>query len=403
MPANPWQLRADTRPVELAAQRWTELSAQMARRAEDLVAAARHATDGWDSAAAESYDAHRRAVLANLDRFTTLADQVAASLRGIASVLASGQKELDQAWTTVALVPHDEVGESRHLVFRPDRDEDQSLVSRAQSGAEEVRGRVRLSLDEEAARLRTARAELVTIRVGLMTLDSTGFPAQQHAPIEVSGVGSVPPGSTSVAGSPQDGIAAGVPPLGPVRFTAPDLGGLTAADLGPLGAAGGAVLGAAGARRAAASGTPAVGGMGTGAMGARAGTTSRAGAAGRAGARRLATPRPVKPVLGSPDGEDEQTRAAREKAAAKDAKRTALEEKRAERAARRAARRSERDEREDDERAEDRTDEDQPDEDALEDSVDGAADGAPGDPGSRPARITVVEHVPGETAEEPRR
>lgn len=384
MPANPWELRADTRPLELAAQRWTELADLMAHRAEELVVAARRATDGWEAAAAESYDAHRREVLVNLDRFTSLAQQVASSLRAVVEVLGASQAELDQAWTAVALVPHEVVGESRYLVFRPDRDEDRSLVSRAQTGAEEIRGRLRIALDQESERLRVTRADLVRVRSALVTLSGGGFPAALGAPGDYSGVEMVATGSTSVPGSAQAGVAAaGLAPIGPIDVDMPrlsGLSGLSGGDVGALGAAAaGGLLGAA-RRRGSSAAPPPIGGMGAGAMGARAGTMSRGMASGRAGARRLATPR-----LEGPEGDE--ARASREKAAAKEAKQAALEEKRAERAARKAERAARREERE----AEDRPGDETPGE---------ATDETPDE---TPARTTVVEHVPGETAQEPRR
>ena len=40
MPANPWELRADVRPLEVAAARWVEVGALMARRGDEIVDAA---------------------------------------------------------------------------------------------------------------------------------------------------------------------------------------------------------------------------------------------------------------------------------------------------------------------------------------------------------------------------
>lgn len=394
MPANPWELRADTRPLELAAQRWTELADLMAHRAQDLVVSAARMTDGWDAVAAESYDLHRREVLMNLDRFTTLAQQVAGSLRAVVEIMTAGQEELDQAWTSVALVPHEVVGESRYLVFRPDRDEDRSLVTRAQAGAEEIRGRLTTALDQESERLRVTGADLVRVRSELADLDRGAFPTASGTGTGSSGIEMVAPGSTSVPGSAQGGAgAAGLTPIGPIAVDMPDLTGISGASgagLGALGAAAaGGLLGAARRTRSSAA-TPPLGGMGAGAMGARAGTMSRGMASGRAGARRLPTPR-----LDGPEGEE--ARAAREKAAAKEAKQAALEEKRAERAARRAERAARREEREAEQR-DDGTADEAPDE-AADDAVGSPEDG----PADRPARITVVEHVPGEAAGEPRR
>lgn len=335
MPANPWELRADVRPLETAAQRWIELGALMARRGDEIVEASRRATEGWDAAAAESYDAHRRQVLANLDRFTTLAEQIAGSLRAVSGIITASQEELDEAWTTVALVPHEVVGESRHLVFKPSEDEDRGKVERGQQQTEEIRGRLAMSLDQESTRLRSARAELVTVRTELVTLAGGKFPGLLAPGEEVSGVGMVPPASTAVRGSTQSGVSA-LPPIAPISVSMPDLTGISAAGLAPFAAAAaGGIVGRRGAAKRPATGVPPIGGMGAGAMGARAGTTSRGTAGGRAVQTRIATPK-------LETGEDETTRTAREREAAREAKRTALEEKRAERAARRAEREAER-------------------------------------------------------------
>jgi hypothetical protein len=400
VPANPWELRADVRPLEAAAQRWTEIGALMARRGDEIVEAARRATEGWDAAAAESYDAHRRQVLANLDRFTTLADQVAGSLRAISGILTSSQKELDHAWTTVALVPHEVVGESRHLVFKPSEDEDRGKVERGQQQVEEIRGRLTLSLDQESTRLRNARAELVMVRTELTTLMGGGFPGLLAPGEEASGVGMVAPASTSVPGSAQGGVSA-LPPIAPISVSMPDLTGISAAGLAAFAAAAaGGTLGRRGGAKPPAAGVPPIGGMGAGAVGARAGTMSRGMASGRTGPARLATPR----LAGA---EDEATRIAREKEAAREAKRAALEQKRAERAARRAEREAAREAARERRGAGRLTGEDEADDEAYDEAGpedEGAGgDAAPDEADGRPAVITVVHHAPDGEHGEPRR
>lgn len=348
MPAHLWELRADVRPLELGAQRWDETAALLTRRGDDLVAAARRATDGWDAAAAESYEAHRRQVLTHLDRFTTLAREVAGSLRAVSSVLTSTQKQLDQSWLGVATVPHELVGESRHLVFRPTAEEDRGTVTRAEAEAEEIRRRLTLSLDQEGTRLRAARGELTTVRSELTVLIGGTF-SDGIFGSEQTGVGMLAPPSTSVRGSAQSGVAA-LPPIAPISVSMPHLAGLSAASLAPLAATAASGLASGRDGRRTTPGTPPMGGMAAGAAGARGGTMSRGMASGRSGPQRLATPR----VPGSDDGE--QPRSARdreaarqaakeaEKEAEKEAKRAALAEKRAERAARRAGRKAEKDE-----------------------------------------------------------
>ena len=349
MPANPWELRADARPLEVAAQRWTEVGTLLSHRGDEIVDAARRATDGWDAAAAESYEQHRRRVLANLDRFAQLATEIAGSLRAISAMLASSQKELDRAWVTVAMVPHDVVGESRHLVFRPVDEDERATVDRGQAEADEIRGRLTLSLDQESTRLRAARAELTTVRTDLATLSRGALPSGSVPGQQATGVGALVPTSTYVPGSAQSGVSglSGLPELAPISVSMPDLTGLSATGIAPLAVtAASRLAGRRGAATAGSSGTPPVGGMGVGPMGARAGTSSRGMASGRSGTRRLSSPKLTDAT------DDEAARLAREKSSAQqaeeDAKQAALAEKRAKRAARKARRESERTERGDD-------------------------------------------------------
>ncbi len=408
MPANPWELRADVRPLEAAALRWTEVATVMARRGDEIVDAARRATEGWDAAAAESYEHHRRQVLVNLDRFTTLATQIAGSLRAISTVITSSQGELDRAWTKVALVPHHFVGESRHLVFQPSEDDDKGKVTQGQVETEEIRRRLTTSLDQESARLRTARAEFVMVRTELTTLaggtfGGGGVPGLRLPGLgpggEESGVGTVMPTSTStsVLGSSQSGVAmASLPPVAPISVSMPHLTGLSAAALAPFAAtAASGLTGRSGTRPTTNGAVPPMGGMAAGAMGARAGTMSRGMASGRSGPARPATPQ----LPGTSD--EEAARTAREKQAAKEAKQAALADKRAERAARKAERDAEREAGRGKKEPRDRPDEaaDVPDGKTSDETGDEGVDA----PGERPAAITVVHYAPGEEPEQPRR
>lgn len=422
MPAHPWQLRADVRPLDAAAETWTRVAERMARHGDEIVEAARRATEGWDAAAAESYDQHRRQVLVNLDRFTALAGQVSLSLRTISSIVTSSQKELDQAWTTVAVIPHEVVGESRHLVFHPSEDDDRGKVDRGQLQAEEIRGRLTLSLDQESARLRAARAELVDVRSRLTELAGGDFPGGWGGDGQEFGVGTMVVPSTSVPGSAQTGVGA-LPPIPSVSVSVPDLTGLASTGLAPVAGAAGALLGRRGAgRRSASSGTPMIGGMAAGAMGARAGSASRQATGGRAGSRRLATPRLDGPDDGASRGSGSAAagahaaRGARavprvgdpadrgaspqdvERDAEKEAKRALLEEKRAERAARKAQREAERGGERDAGRDPGATDERD-----VDDELEGDLDVPDEDDAERPAAITVVHYAPGEEPGEPRR
>ncbi len=353
MPAHPWELRADVRGLELAAQRWDEIGALLSCRSDELVAVARHATDGWEAAAADSYEAHRRHVLAHLDHVTDLAAEIAGSLRAVSSVLTSSQKELDQAWVTVALVPHDVVGESRHLVFHASEDDDRGKVARGQAETELIRSRLSLALDRESAHLRSARAEFATVRSELIILSGSSFPRGLVGE-ELGGVGALAPSPTSVRGVALSGVTA-LPASTPASVSVPDLTGISSAAVASVAATAASGLASGRSTRRTTTAVPPMGGTGVGAVATRAGTTSRGTASGRSGPHRLATPKLAGAGAGSGSGpgpgpaDDEAARLARDKEAArqaeKEAKRAALAEKRAERAARRAERESKHDDR----------------------------------------------------------
>ena len=160
VPANPWELRADVRRWSSPRCGGSEIGSLMARRGDEIVDAARRATDGWDAAAAESYE-QPPAPGAGQPRPVHRPGRPDLGLAASHQLdhHRHRQKELDQAWVNVAMVPHDVVGESRHLVFRPTEDDDRGKVTRGQAETDEIRRRLTLSLDQESTRLRSARAE----------------------------------------------------------------------------------------------------------------------------------------------------------------------------------------------------------------------------------------------------
>ena len=130
-----------------------------------------------------------------------------------------------------------------------------------------------------------------------------------------SGVGTVAASSTSVRGAAQPGIVA-LPPIAALSVSMPDLTGISSAGLAPLAAtaASGRDSGR-GTRQTANAVPPPMGGMGGGAVGARSGTMSRGMASGRSGPPRLAAPQ----LPGSGSADDEASRPARDREAAKQA------------------------------------------------------------------------------------
>lgn len=370
MTAHLWQLRADVQPLEEGARRWARLAGDLATTADDIVGAARHALDqGWESEAAESYEAHRRRMVRQIDTFTTVAGRLGGSLTALAGLLTAAQEELDRAWVPVAVVPHELVGSTQVLVLHPASAADEELVRSASDAARAIRGRLEIQLDAESARLREATMELASVRSELVQIVGGEWPVGVLAEVgdlgenrpdpaggtpwgTIAGVGTA--GSASVAGAAAGGTAAGaaaaggvsatpvLPAVAPVSFSAPDLTGLSAAAL----AAGTGLVAGAAARRgrkqeptpSEGSGMAPMGGMAAGAAMRGSGTLGRpggsGGSGGSGGAPRAGKPRPAE----QESAQERVARAARERDEAREAKRRLIAERQAERAARRAQR-----------------------------------------------------------------
>lgn len=359
---HPWELRVDSRPLVTGAETWEAMAARIATAADRVVAAARHALDtGWESASADAYELHRRRMVEGLDQLVQVAHSVAGSLRALVEVLAGAQHELDASWSVVCVVPHQVVGPERMVVFAPSSDEEVRLVRRASVRADDIRGRLDLSLVAEAHRLDAARADFDLLRQELV--DIAGGRFGDGLSLGDVSVGQPVPSGHSVRANRThsgggDGVAAGAgsgaalpaPGLGPLVVSEPDLSGMSLSGLPPAALGTGAGLAAAALLQGARAGrdrrkdkepaqgsVPPMSGMAAGA--AMRGGSIGAGSIGRAPGGRVG-PSVIRPEALA--DADEVTRTAR---TAEDAKEEAREAKRAliaERQQARAARRAER-------------------------------------------------------------
>jgi hypothetical protein len=273
--AHLWQLRADPAPLEAGARRWTRVVAALTATADDIVAAARHVLDqGWESAAAERYEDHRRLMVQHLDTVTTVAARIGGSLGALAAMLRTAQAELDRAWAPVAAVPHELVGEGRVLVLHPASGADHELVRAATATAHAVRDRLDAQLAGESARLRGGGVAAWGVW--------PGGAASTSVPSGVVGGGSAP----------------GPSPAAPVSLPALSArSGVSATALAAGAALSGALAGGAVSRRGGRREPPETDAAPTG--GTAAGAALRGGSAARAGhgsGARPASYRPPRPA-----------------------------------------------------------------------------------------------------------
>ncbi|MBJ7358594.1 M91 family zinc metallopeptidase [Nocardioides sp.] len=138
MTAGLWTLRHDAAALEQAATSWTGAGAALAATVDDVNAAALAVLGaGWEGDSADGYDAHRRRLVADVDRGTALADRAAGVLRAAAGSIRAAESRLQGAWARVAGVAHTVAG--REVVFRPADDAERLLVEEARDEAVGIR------------------------------------------------------------------------------------------------------------------------------------------------------------------------------------------------------------------------------------------------------------------------
>jgi uncharacterized protein YukE len=145
--ADLWDLHARPDQVDQAAAGWRRVSAAVTAATTDVDAQAKALTGGgWTGAAAETFDAHRRKLTADLEDTADRATAVAAALGRTAGSVRAAQGHLTDEWGRVIGVsltydsPH-------HLLFSPRTPAESTVVLKSI----EACGQIRQDLDSQLA------------------------------------------------------------------------------------------------------------------------------------------------------------------------------------------------------------------------------------------------------------
>jgi len=175
-----WDLRHNAAALEHAAATWSGASQALASTADDVNAAASSVLGaGWAGVSADSYDAHRHGLVADVDAGSALAEQAAGLLLAAAGSVRAAQAGLDSSFATLAAVERSGSGDA--LELRPADEVERLLVESAIGTAEAIRvdldatlGGDLVRLDDLANRWRALAERWTDAAAGAPSFDTPG-------------------------------------------------------------------------------------------------------------------------------------------------------------------------------------------------------------------------------------
>jgi len=183
-----WDLHARPDQVDDAAAGWRAVAKAVTAATADVDAKASALVKGvWAGPAAETFDAHRRKLTADLEETAGQATAVAAALTTTASTVRAAQSHLTGEWGRVTAVPFTYDG-THHLLFSPRTPAESQLVLGSIDAASQLRVDLDRQLAEDLRSYWTARAEFQRIAAMWLT-QAEGSAEPFTLPAEASGVG----------------------------------------------------------------------------------------------------------------------------------------------------------------------------------------------------------------------
>jgi len=192
-----FELEDDAGRLDAASAAWSDVATALDDADDTVDSGARSVrAAGWEGATAESYDAHRKQLVAGLETASTVAGRIAATLAAVAGTVRIAQGRLDLEWAKVAGIPHagDRDG---GLVFETESDADRTRVDAAITAAGQIRDDLDRTLAADAATLRecTASWQQISADWGAVAAgDSDPF----DLPVDRAATGVITDGDTTI-------------------------------------------------------------------------------------------------------------------------------------------------------------------------------------------------------------
>lgn len=185
-----WNLYAEPSALDTAATRWVDVATALREAADALTSrSSAVVAAGFEGSTADAWEAHRRDLVASLDRAEGLAGDAAGALSTAAGSIRVAQGHLDASWATVVAIPH-QGSPSGAIRFETEDDAEAARVTAAVARAEEVRRELDAALTADVRAFDDARTAWREI-AGQWGSVAAGTTPPFDLPADADGVGMI--------------------------------------------------------------------------------------------------------------------------------------------------------------------------------------------------------------------
>lgn len=212
MGAGIFDLRDEADELDGAANQWAAIGTALTDAGDDFAAGSKAVMDaGWEGRTRDSFDGHRKLVVADLDGGGELAGQVATRLTLAAGSVRVAQGRLDEQWATIVNVPV-RYGPGGDMYWEPRDDREQKAVTAALNRAGEIRNELDTALDEDRAAIEATVARWQAIATRWEGVANGADPFD--LPPDADGVGAITVGDRTIfnTGAGDDTVTVTVDP-----------------------------------------------------------------------------------------------------------------------------------------------------------------------------------------------
>ncbi|MEV4999892.1 M91 family zinc metallopeptidase [Nocardioides sp. LML1-1-1.1] len=198
--------------LDSAATQWAAVGTTLTDAGDDVTSGAKAVMDaGWEGDTRDSFDDHKRRLVADLDAGGDLAGKVASHLTLAAGSVRVAQGHLDAQWATIVNVPV-HWGPGGEMTFQPRDEDEQAKVTAALGRAREIRDGLDTSLDEDRAAIRATVEQWRAIADRWQDVAEGADPFE--LPPDADGVGAITIGNRTIfnTGSGDDNVTITVDP-----------------------------------------------------------------------------------------------------------------------------------------------------------------------------------------------
>ena len=208
-----WDLHARPDQLDATAGQWRAVGTSVKDAADDVDAVAKAVVNGvWEGPAADSFDEHRKKLIADLDAAEEAAKAAGSALDKAAGALRTAQSHLTDEWGKVVAVSFS-YDAPMHLIFSPDDDAQTKVVADSMGRCQHIRTELDDVLHDCLAEFAKARTRFRQISANWSSV-AEGTTDPFTMPPEVAETGVIYDGNRVIVntGSGDDDVQIGIDP-----------------------------------------------------------------------------------------------------------------------------------------------------------------------------------------------